>query len=94
MKLIVRSAVDNRVPWTKVKKVGDIDAEKDNYFTLKQTICPKLNESLNIIATKLLCFSSNKIYFGYRSDNTSILVAIKIKLVMTGDLEFYHTILG
>lgn len=93
-KLLIRSSVDNRVAYSLVKKVGHVDCKKDNYKTLKETIAPNINASLGILSTQKLCFTNEKVFFSLHVLTTNILLSLKIKLVGTGDLDFYHIILG
>ena len=55
---------------------------------------PSINESLAIIANKRLIFTKGKLYFAFLSDLINVLHSLKIKLISTGDLEYYFTVLG
>ena len=40
MKLLIRSVANNEILYSFIKKVGHINAEKDNFETFKMTIAP------------------------------------------------------
>ena len=92
IKLLIRDKETREVLHSYVKKVGHIDAEKDNYETIVKTIRPSLNESLGVLKYKKLCFTNDKVYFSESS--AGALFSQQVKLIGTGDLEFYFTILG
>lgn len=93
-KLLIRLKDDNKVLFSLVKKVGYIDCDKDNYQMLKQTVAPSIDTRLAILATQKLCFTKVKVFFSLDSSGTNILFCFKIKFIGTGDLDFYHIILG
>ena len=89
-----------------VLKVAHIECKKDTYDILRDTIAPKLNDSLKELqSSKAMVTERTTIngkvsvsvklrpdnYIDDNNDNTSV---VKFRIFITGDLAFYAAVLG